>query len=66
MLLVLVGGGGADEMVAAGAGTVRRGGRQRRVVCVLVKEGQFKGEREGSCDGVTRTKSDRRWRDLLL
>lgn len=42
MLLV---GGGADEMVAAGAGTVRRGGRQRRVVCVLVKEGQFKGER---------------------
>lgn len=53
-------------MVAAGAGTVWRGGRQRRVVCVLVKEGQFKGEREGSCDGVTRTKSDRRWRDLLL
>lgn len=38
-------GGGADEMVAAGAGTVWRGGRQRLVVCVLVKVGQFKGER---------------------
>lgn len=33
-------------MVAAGAGTVWREGRQRLVVCVLVKEGQFEGERE--------------------
>lgn len=38
--------GGADEMVATGAGTLWRGeGRQRLVVCVLVKEGQFKGKR---------------------
>lgn len=41
-----MGGWGADEMVVAVAGTLwRRRKTEASSVCVLVKEGQFKGER---------------------